>query len=133
MHYDIDAVRWVIENYVVLSSGNWPDPKTEEKLGKVSKSHRAVFEDPVITAAEVCIRVRQCGMDGLLVQLYSGMLGERPRTLEDISKGFHIDYDYVTRRINDVVWYCSDGEYRNNIPYRDWKRLTHGYSKYRAK
>jgi hypothetical protein len=112
----------VIENYLILSRGRWPDPKSEENnVRNPNKSHRAPFEDPVIVASEICIRVRQCGMDGILVQLYAGMLGA-PQTIEEISLRNHIDITTLNRKINKVAWYCTEKEYKKGLDYETWKK-----------
>lgn len=127
MIYDIDSVRWVIENYAVLSHGNWPDPKNDQSSGvrKPGVSHHAPFESPCIIAAEIARRVRVCGEDGLLVQLYSGMLIGEPIPAEKMVYNYRLASNTadIYRRINKVAWYCTDEEYSMGLTYQVWKHF----------
>ena len=128
MIYDIDAVNMVIEHYVTLSHGNWPQMKNYESAGVRLPGvlYHAPYEDPCMAAADIAGRVRICGRDGLIVQLYSGMLTGDPVPVEEMILSYRLASNTVDiyQIINKVAWYCTDEEQKKELDYAVWKRLT---------
>lgn len=130
INYDRDCVIWILENYQSLSSGDWPGSKpsgyTELPAHTQRGFLRAPFENPVLIAAEVMIRVRRCGMDGFLVEERYVKL----KTEEEIARQRHLSIDEIIRCINKVIWYCASGKIprwkdtkkRKGRSYREWRR-----------
>ena len=134
MFFDFDTVRWVLNNYIELSHGLWPDPEVDENIThRKQLSCHAPFENPCLIAGEVSARVRLCGMDGMLVEECCGMIAGCPLKPSEIARRRHMDFNEVCNRLNKVIWYCTDEDGgRRQESYQDWKRHTHGNRKYRV-
>jgi hypothetical protein len=126
MFYDIDTVRYVFEHYTTLSHGKWPDPKNNDDAGIRQKggTFHAPYEDPCLFCGEIGRRVKQCGSDGLTVEIIYGMLLGVAWGVDLYCDMYHHNRDDVYRRINRVAWYCTDGEWSKRLPYDEWKSNT---------
>lgn len=130
INFDRPCVEWILEHYRTLSSGFWPGVRPSSGYTELpSKSrrgiHRAPFENPVLVAAEVMLRVKKCGLDGYLVEeKYIDLKSE-----EDIANERGLDAEDISRRINKVLWYCASGRLprwvdtkrRKGQTYEGWK------------
>ena len=98
------ASAWLIQHYKEdLHNGVWPEVRPEEIPAHGGAFHHGPQEMPGMFAAEISVRMRECGRDGLaLLEYYS--TGER---LTD------------NRTLNKTLEYCS-GWRRKRQPYVVW-------------
>lgn len=137
LRMDRAGVDWIVEHALELRAGEWPggipsDYTTLPAVGRAKR--RAPFELAVNTLLELELRVRHCGLDGLLVEERM-----RGKDEEEIARERFLDVEFVRRRINKVLWYCSSGSIprwvdiwrkkkgkdelvRAGINYEDWKK-----------
>jgi hypothetical protein len=136
---DYDGVMYVFEHYVTLSRGMWPEPKTDDTgVRRPGVAYNATFETPCIAAGEVDRRVIVCGEDGILTErLYkqgfnSDIYGSwLDKATKYYAKKYHANAARLYRKVHKVAWYCTDAVFRTGQPYEEWKRTSHGHSKYR--
>ena len=115
MRLTFSEVEYILIHYGDYASGNWPDPKSSDNLCVQTSRLRAAFEAPCEIAAEIALRVRRCGLDGLLVEamFMSGAM----LTDDTIEKKYALpDTRY---RVNRVILYCVEGR---NEPYDNWRK-----------
>lgn len=105
MRYSFGQVKSVLYNYYLLSRGVMVNHGQEENPGiRVPHIGRAPFEAACLMAGEVGLRVKRCGLDGMLVEAVF-MHTEEPRREDGIAREYGI-LD-VHKRINRVVAYCT--------------------------
>jgi len=105
MRYSFVQVKRILFDYHSLSRGMFVNQIHYENVGiKVPHIGRAGFEAACLLAAEIGVRVKRCGMDGLLVEAVF-MRSENPIPESVIAREYGI-LD-VHRRINRVVAYCT--------------------------
>jgi len=122
MKIDYDLVKWALINYKELSLGMWPDPENEDNASKRKQaSHHAPFESPSMLAGEVSGRVRECGIDGLLVEECYGLFKE-PKQPAQLARERHLEFKDVCNRLNKVLCYCTDEEHNKGETYTEWKK-----------
>jgi hypothetical protein len=135
LRYDRAGVEWIICHAETLKRGEWPGGLSTEYLDtpiSSGRSNRAPFENPCLIIAELEIRVKRCGLDGFLAE--EKING---KTEEEIARDRYLDIDYVRRRINKVLWYCSSGRIarwidtrkRKGQTYEEWLRGWHWKAK----
>ncbi len=134
MRLNYDDIMYVLEHYVTLSKGMWPEPKVDDTgIRRPGVIYNATFETPCIIAAEVARRVRVCGEDGLIVEVMFGMLTGRPVRVLELAQTRRISIEKIYRKLHKVVWYCTDAVFQTGQTYEEWKRSTHGHSRYTKK
>ncbi len=117
--YTFNQVKYVLYHYYELSHGRYPDPETSEKLSIGFPRHaRAAFEAACLMAAEVALRVKRCGADGLLVETIF-MEPDGLRSEAEVASEYHIIEEYVHRAVNRVTAYC-EGMDRRGQEYERW-------------
>ena len=119
MNYTHDEVLWILYNYHALSYGDIP--KEREQVGSFVRNFRAPYETACIMAAEVCVRVKKCGVDGMLVEEKFGLLTGYSQTEKEIGRRRQMYVDDVYNRINRVTWYCTGINIKKQS-YEGWKR-----------
>ena len=118
MNFSHNEVLWILHNYQTLQSGQMP--QKEESVRHVFSYH-APFEHPCQLAAEISIRVKRCGLDGLLVEARFGMFGGGYETDWQLAQRRHLPIDDIHSRINRVTWYITGPDIKQES-YDDWKR-----------
>jgi len=132
LKFDRPGIEWVWENIHTLRSGIWPGSKPSSGYTELPGSAQrgiahASFETCALTAAEVEIRAKRCGLDGYLVEeKYVKGMSE-----EEIAKARHLPVTDVYWRINKVLWYSASGRVvrwistkkREGLTYEQWKKL----------
>ena len=119
--FSFNHVKYILYHYFDLSRGKFTDSATAERLGMpLPRQPRAIFEAACLLAAEVALRVKKCGMDGLITEAV--FMGEQGlRTESDIAREYHIDECEVHRRIRRVVAYCEGFDTREQ-DYETWRK-----------
>ena len=98
-------MKRILNDYYSLSRGMFVNQIHYENIGiKVPHIGRAAFEAACLLAAEIGLRVKRCGMDGLLVEAVF-MHSEEPIPESTIAREHGI-FD-VHKRINRVTAYCT--------------------------
>jgi hypothetical protein len=120
VNFTFNQVKYVLYRYNTFREGTWPDPKPSEKLCSKARFLRAGFEGACEVAAEIAIRVRRCGLDGMLVEAVF-MREDSPRRESEIARQYHLEVWDVHRRINRVCAYC-EGENARAEDYQTWLR-----------
>lgn len=127
-HFTRDDVEMVLNNYYDLATGAQLNNSTTTNNPESQRGYtscHATYEESCMLAAEVCRRVRKCGLDGLLVEERYGLKGKTtPKTIEQIADERDLKDDDILRRINKVIWYCC-GKKPKELDYEHWKRLKH--------
>ena len=121
-NYTYAEVSWILNNYNTLRCGVMPDHIPAELGTRLPVSTQARFTFCCEMAAQVYIRVRKCGRDGLIVKVVYGMGEERPKPDRVLSREWHISLSEIWRTVNKVKWYCV-GEDDNPLSYEDWKKM----------
>lgn len=123
MIINYSLVRWVQENYKILSSGLWPDPQSEETVAIIKQlSTAAPFENASGLAGMIAQRTRLCGWDGILVEKCCGMDGGPTHRPSELARKYHMEFDTVIAAMNRVTWYCTNEEYNKGMTYGEWRK-----------
>jgi len=117
LNFAFNHVKYILYHYWEFASGIWPDPKNDENVAVKGLWLKAPFVDACEFAAEVALRVKRCGLDGLLVETIFMRNGTRSE--DDVAKEYHIKD--VHGRVNRVVRYCAD-EINIKKDYKAWCR-----------
>jgi hypothetical protein len=128
--FDRAGVDWIVNYAQELKRGEWPEGVSSDYPPSVNRtrSARAYFENPCLVIAELEIRVKRCGLDGFLVEEKISGKDE-----EQIARERFLSVDYVRRRVNKVLWYCSSGRVarwistkkRKGLTYEEWLKGWH--------
>lgn len=112
---------WLLVYLSALRGGLWPVEEkttgyTDSSRVQRSRNRHAYFESPCQIAAEVDIRLAQCGMDRYLVEdLCVNGIRE-----DDLAGKLGLDVEEVNRRVSAVLNYIS-GWRRKRYSYREWR------------
>ena len=117
--YTFNQVKYILYYYHELSCGKYPEPIAAERLSFSRPAHtRAEFEAACLMAAEVGLRVKRCGADGLLVEtVFMGEEGFRSEA--EVAKEYHIIEEYVHRAVKRVCAYCEGFDIKEQ-EYESW-------------
>ncbi len=118
--FTFNQVKYVLYNYYGLSRGEFPDA-AEGGLGiRAPLQSRAAFEAACLLAGEIGLRVKRCGLDGLITEaVFMGPEGLRREG--DVAREYHLDPADVHRRINRVASYCEGLDARAQ-DYDTWRK-----------
>jgi hypothetical protein len=119
--YTFNQVKYILYHYYQLSRGKFPDPEVSERLSISTPGQgRAGYEAACLMASEVGLRVRKCGLDGMIVEaVFMGQQGLRKES--EVAKEHHLDEADVHRRIRRVVAYCEGFDTREE-EYEEWRK-----------
>jgi hypothetical protein len=119
--YTFNQVKYILYHYYELSRGRIPDPEICEKLSiRLPTQTRAAYESACLIAGEVALRVRKCGLDGLVAEAVF-MGNEGLRREGEVASEYHMDEADIHRRINSVANYCEGFDPKPET-YEDWRR-----------
>lgn len=122
MNFTFNQVKMVLYNYTELSSGIYPAQMLSrfDNVGiRVPPIGRASFESACLLAAEIGLRVKRCGIDGMIVEAV--FMRGRLNTESSIAREYHIDQYDVHRRINRVCSYCEGNDIKSET-YEEWRQ-----------
>ena len=119
--YTFNQVKYILYHYYELSRGRFPDPEAAGNLGmRVPCQPRPASEAACLLAAEVALRVKKCGLDGMIAEaVFMSEQGLRPEN--EVAREYHLGPDDLHRRINRVVAYC-EGFDANPQDYDSWRK-----------
>ena len=119
--FTFNQVKYVLYNYYELSRGEFPAAGIGQNLAiRVPLQSRARFEAACLLAGEVGLRVKRCGLDGLITEaVFMGPEGLRSES--SVAREYHLDQADVHRRINRVVCYCEGKDLRPE-DYETWRK-----------
>ncbi len=96
---------WVVVHYDTMADGTWPEVQPEQIPSHGGAYRHGPFEMPVLYAAEISSRVKECGDDGAMLWAY-----------------YHDGLPPADcRRINRALAYCSGWRHKRR-GYSDWYR-----------
>lgn len=129
IRYRRDHILWILRNWPYFDRGIWPPEYMGEDIPsaeiKTSPSSHATYELVCLIRAEVLVRFRKCGRDGLMaIDGYIYGMAER-----DIAIKHKVRPEKTLRRINCAINYISSGSWRRWMPnvrrpgckYKDFK------------
>ena len=117
--------RWLIGHLNLLRLGHWPPEHKEtgyygKGKGKVGCS--APFERPAQLAAELDLRIENCGPDGILLEfIYSSDSEDRLWLTYHIANALRLEPRTVKRRVKQALRFVA-GQKRKRCSYQEWKQ-----------
>jgi len=112
----MQASAWLILHYKSLHDGHWPEMRPEEIPTHGGAYRHGPQEIPAIWAAEISVRVKECGDHGQLLWRY---YGDNDETWTPAPE----QHSYI----NSALAYCS-GWRRKPWYYPEWRRRSYRYS-----
>lgn len=122
---------WVIRSLPYLRGGGRPaNPAgsgyVDSPISKRKGKSGAYFEEPILLAADIQIRLEHCGLDGLILEAIEGW----DKTVASLSQYLHIPGWSILKRRKNALGYIS-GPARRWITTPKRKRETYQQFKLR--
>ena len=117
-------VIWLCPWLSELSVGNWPSDHIETGYtgGKGKMSRSAYFETPVQIEAELKVRLKRAGKDGVVLEeIYSVDPGERFNEMAYWARKRGVDINVMSVMVETAMKYVS-GRWRKRMSYNNWKK-----------
>ena len=107
-------IIWLVENYIEMSEGMWPDPPEHLEMDNVqkSKTNRASFVNATLAAGYLAFRFKRCGKEG------KALWQEIESYIKNAEKeGKKFEPSNNTK----MAWYYITGNNGKGYSFRQWK------------